>query len=93
MGLFSHLNETTDHSGAFTLHLLDQKHAAYAERFAQANQVEGEQINGVPFILRGRALILADLPYRHCELKQSHRHGDHTLHVGQILESRLLPTG
>lgn len=91
VGLFSHLNETIDHSGSFTLHLLDQARAHYAELFAGTNQVEEAAINGVPFALKGRALLLENLPYLHCQLKQSHRHGDHTFHVGEITESRALP--
>jgi flavin reductase (DIM6/NTAB) family NADH-FMN oxidoreductase RutF len=91
VGLFSHLNETIDHSGSFTLHLLDQARAHYAELFAGTNQVEEAAINGVPFALKGRALLLENLPYLHCQLKQSHRHGDHTFHVGEITDSRPLP--
>ena len=88
VGIYSHLNETIDHNGSFTLHLLEDKpsHREAVHLFSRDSKIEENTINGWPYTLKDRALIFEDLAYYHCQLLESYRLGDHTLHVGAVSE-------
>jgi len=90
IGLFTDLNETIDHSGSFTLHLLENKenHRTAVKRFSKESIIDQSSINDWPYQLQDRALILEGLPYYHCTLRDSHRLGDHTLHIGEVIDRR-----
>ena len=86
----SHLNETIDHSGKFTLHLLSEDQAELVERFAQRSEITDETINGVEYTRDGDELILNNtLGQIECKLENSLRCGSHTLHIGKVVFSEL----
>lgn len=87
VGLYSDLNETIDYSEAFTLHVLSDQHMDLVEKFADESEVTDQKINGVPYRKEGREIELENsLAMIHCRLKESVRCGDHTLHLGEVVD-------
>jgi flavin reductase (DIM6/NTAB) family NADH-FMN oxidoreductase RutF len=87
----SHLNETIDYSEGFTLHVLSEKQSGLVDKFSGDSEITDEHINGHPYKLQDGQIILEDtLAFIECKLKDSVRMGDHTLHVGQVINDRLL---
>ncbi len=94
VGQKSHLNETIDYSGHFTLHLLGKEHKSLIEKFAKDSTVKDGKINGVTFEKKNGEIILEkSLGYCTCKVIKSENIGDHTVHFGEIIKSEALHTG
>lgn len=90
VGLYSDLNETIDHSGHFTVHVLSDRHMDLIEKFATENEVTAHSINGIDYKKENDELILPDtIAYFRCKLSNSVRCGDHTLHIGEVEKAEL----
>lgn len=86
----SHLNETIDYSGKFTLHILSDKQMDMIEKFGSTSKITEGEINGIAYTKKDNELILKNtIGFIECELKQSVRCGDHTLHIGEVKKSEL----
>lgn len=84
----SHLNETIDYSGKFTLHVLSDKQIDLIEKFANNSEITEKSINGVAYEKSGDRLILKEtIAFIECKLKNSVRCGDHTVHFGEVVNS------
>ena len=87
VALFSDLNETIDKSGSFTIHVLSDKHMDWVEKFAHKSEITDSTINGINFNKVNDEIILENtLATLKCNLKESVRCGDHTQHIGEIVE-------
>lgn len=86
----SHLNETINYSGKFTLHVLSDKQMDLIEKFAGESEISDTSINGVAYERNGDQLILKDtIGFIECKVKESMRCGDHTLYVGEVINSKI----
>lgn len=84
----SHLNETIDYSGKFTLHVLSDKQLDLIEKFADTSEITDQHINGVAYEKNGDRLLLKDtIAFIECRLKNSVRCGEHTVHFGEVIDS------
>ncbi len=88
VALFSDLNETIDKSGAFTVHVLTDKHMQWIEEFAEKSEITSKKINGIDYHIKNSEVLLDDaLVVITCRLKESVRCGDHTLHIGEVVST------
>jgi flavin reductase (DIM6/NTAB) family NADH-FMN oxidoreductase RutF len=87
----SHINETIDYSGNFTLHVLSQKQLSLIEKFSEDSEITDDRINGVPYAVKDGMIGLKEtLASIDCNLSDSVRCGDHTLHIGEVINSHVL---
>lgn len=88
VALFSDLNETIDKSGSFTIHVLSDKHMNWVDKFATKSEITDSTINGINFKKVNEEVILEDtMATIKCNLKESVRCGDHTQHIGEVVEA------
>jgi flavin reductase (DIM6/NTAB) family NADH-FMN oxidoreductase RutF len=90
IGLKAELNETIDYSEHFTVHLLKEGQEDWIEKFAHDSKIADGKINGVPFTKKDHALILkGTLGYITCKVEKSVNNGDHTFHIGTVIDTHL----
>ena len=86
----SHLNETIDYSKSFTLHILSENQKELIEAFSRESEITSSLINGIPYTMKGDRIsfenVLASIP---CDLSNSVRCGDHTLHIGEVVSGHV----
>lgn len=87
----SHLNETIDYSKSFTLHILSENQKDFIEAFSEDSEITSNLINGIPYTMKDDRIsfenVLASIP---CDLSNSVRCGDHTLHIGEVVSGHVL---
>lgn len=90
----SHLNETIDYSDSFSLHLLSDEQKDWVDSFSTKSEITEDKINGMPYTLKDDHIEFEDtLATIACTLSDSVRCGDHTLHIGEVKEARVLKEG
>jgi flavin reductase (DIM6/NTAB) family NADH-FMN oxidoreductase RutF len=88
VAIFSDLNETIDKSGSFTIHVISDKHLDWVEKFATKSEITDSTINGINFKKENGEVVLEDtMATLKCNLKESVRCGDHTQHIGEVVEA------
>ena len=87
VALFSDLNETIDKSGSFTIHVLSDKHMNWVEKFATKSEITESTINGINYQkVKDEIIFEGTMATLQCTLTESVRCGDHTLHIGNVVE-------
>jgi flavin reductase (DIM6/NTAB) family NADH-FMN oxidoreductase RutF len=90
VGLKADVNETIDYSNHFTIHVLSKKQKDWIEKFSEESTVKDNRINGIPFEKKDHALILpGTIGHITCKLEKSMNNGDHTFHIGRIVDHQL----
>ncbi|MEM0994616.1 MAG: flavin reductase family protein [Bacteroidota bacterium] len=90
IGLKSDLNETIDYSEHFTIHILSDEEQDWVEKFGANSTIKDGKINGISFQKQDNALILPNsIGYFTCKVEKSMNNGDHTLHIGKVVDQKL----
>lgn len=87
IGMKADLNETIDYSKHFTIHPIAVGQEDWIKKFSNKSVIENGKINGISFQKKDHALILpSSLGYITCKLERSFNNGDHTLHIGSVVD-------
>lgn len=90
IGMFSDLNETIDYSKHFSIHVLSEEQNEWVREFGKNSTIEDGKINGIPFQKKENNLLLpTSIGYFTCKLEKSFNNGDHTLHIGRVIDHHL----
>ena len=87
----SHLNETIDYSERFTLHILSEEQNDWIQKFSGESEISDQKINGIPYRIEDDNVRFDKVIGRiDCQLTNSVRSGDHTLHIGKVVHAEIL---